>query len=181
MVGRRVALIGAGGIGFDVAEFLTHPHPASDSTPLAQFLHDWNIDPQAEAPGGLVGSPFSRLPSEREVWLLQRREGAPGKGLGKTTGWIHRAVLKRRGVQAWGGVEYLEVNDSGLRLRVRGGEQTLPVDHVVVCAGQESLRELEAPLRASGKPVHVIGGAALAAELDAKRAIREGTELAARL
>ena len=180
-LGPRVAIIGAGGIGFDVAEFLTHPVEEAHPTTIPAFLAQWGIDPQAEVVGGLVGSPTSRLPSAREVWLLQRKEGSPGKGLGKTTGWIHRAVLKRRGVQAWGGVEYLKIDDAGLHLRARGSEQVLEVDHVVVCAGQEPLRELEAPLRAIGKPVHIIGGAALAAELDAKRAIREGTELAARL
>jgi 2,4-dienoyl-CoA reductase (NADPH2) len=180
-LGPRVAIIGAGGIGFDVAEFLTHPAEEAHPSTIPAFLAQWGIDPQAEAVGGLVGSPTSRLPAARQVWLLQRKEGSPGKGLGKTTGWIHRAVLKRRGVQAWGGVEYLKIDDAGLHLRARGSEQVLDVDHIVVCAGQEPLRELEAPLQAAGKPVHVIGGAALAAELDAKRAIREGTELAARL
>jgi 2,4-dienoyl-CoA reductase (NADPH2) len=180
-LGPRVAIIGAGGIGFDVAEFLTHPADEAHPATIPAFLAQWGIDPQAEVVGGLVGSPTSRLPAARQVWLLQRKEGSPGKGLGKTTGWIHRAVLKRRGVQAWGGVEYLKIDDAGLHLRARGSEQVLDVDHVVVCAGQEPLRELEAPLRTAGKPVHIIGGAALAAELDAKRAIREGTELAARL
>ena len=180
-LGPRVAIIGAGGIGFDVAEFLTHPADEAHPATIPAFLAQWGIDPQAEVVGGLVGSPTARLPAARQVWLLQRKEGSPGKGLGKTTGWIHRAVLKRRGVQAWGGVEYLKIDDAGLHLRARGSEQVLDVDHVVVCAGQEPLRELEAPLRAAGKPVHIIGGAALAAELDAKRAIREGTELAARL
>lgn len=180
-VGSRVAIIGAGGIGFDVAEFLTHPADEPHPTPLPLFLTQWGIDPELKAAGGLVSSPNARLPSAREVWLLQRKAGVPGKGLGKTTGWIHRMVLKRRGVQALGGVEYLGVDDAGLHVRVRGTVQLLAVDHVVVCAGQESLRELEAPLRAAGRSVHVIGGASLAAELDAKRAIREGTELAIRL
>lgn len=180
-LGPRVAIIGAGGIGFDVAEFLTHPADEAHPATIPAFLAQWGIDPQAQVVGGLVGSPSARLPAARQVWLLQRKEGSPGKGLGKTTGWIHRAVLKRRGVQAWGGVEYLKIDDAGLHLRARGSEQVLDVDHVVVCAGQEPLRELEAPLRTAGKPVHIIGGAALAAELDAKRAIREGTELAARL
>jgi 2,4-dienoyl-CoA reductase (NADPH2) len=118
----------------------------------------------------------------REVWLLQRKQGKPGKGLGKTTGWIHRSRLQQRGVQAFGGVEYLGIDDAGLRLRLPdGSEQVLDVDNVVLCAGQESLRELEDELLGAGVAVHRVGGADVAAELDAKRAIDQATRLAAQL
>lgn len=178
-VGPRVAIIGAGGIGFDVAEFLveTGDSPALDP---ARWMTEWGVDPAFDAPGGLVKA--SPEPAARQVWLLQRSPGRPGARLGKTTGWIHRATLKAKGVQMLGGVEYLGVDDDGLHIRVDGGaQQTLPVDHVVVCAGQEPRRELFDVLQAQGRRVHVIGGAKLAAELDAKRAIDEGSRLAAAL
>ena len=120
-------------------------------------------------------------PAAREVWLLQRSAGKPGARLGKTTGWIHRATLKAKQVKMLGGVEYLGVDDTGLRIKVDGAEHLLPVDHVVVCAGQEPRRELQADLIAAGKTPHLIGGADVAAELDAKRAIDQGSRLAARL
>ncbi|HZV38791.1 MAG TPA: NADPH-dependent 2,4-dienoyl-CoA reductase, partial [Pseudoxanthomonas sp.] len=118
-------------------------------------------------------------PPAREVWLLQRSPGKPGARLGKTSGWVHRATLKAKGVKMLGGVEYLGVDDAGLRIRVGTAEQTLPVDHIVICAGQEPRRELQAELIAAGKTPHLIGGADLAAELDAKRAIDQGSRLAA--
>ena len=177
-VGRRVALIGAGGIGFDVADFLTHGH--QDADPITAFYREWGIDPSFSSRGGLAPAAPPAVP--REVWLLQRKPGKPGKGLGKTTGWIHRARLQQRGVQAVGGVEYLRIDDAGLHLRLPDGtEQLLEVDNVVLCAGQESLRELEDELVGAGMAVHRVGGADVAAELDAKRAIDQATRLAAQL
>ncbi|UHQ18155.1 NADPH-dependent 2,4-dienoyl-CoA reductase [Lysobacter sp. KIS68-7] len=176
--GPRVAIVGAGGIGFDVAEFLVHEGP-SPSLDAKRWMAEWGIDASFQARGGLaVARPE---PPARAVWLLQRTEGRPGARLGKTTGWIHRATLKAKGVRMLGGVEYLGVDDAGLRIRVDGSEQCLDVDHVVVCAGQEPRRELLDPLQAARCEVHVIGGADVAAELDAKRAIDQGTRLAARL
>ncbi len=174
--GRRVAIIGAGGIGFDVAEYLAHDGPSS-TTDTGRWMAEWGVSPDFTGPGGLV-RPAPEAPA-RELWLLQRSPGKPGARLGKTTGWIHRSALKAKGVQAWGGVEYLGVDDSGLRVRVDGREQLLPVDHVVVCAGQEPLRQLVEPLQAAGRTPHLIGGADVAAELDAKRAIDQGSRLAA--
>lgn len=173
-VGQRVAVIGAGGIGFDVAEYLVESHGERSK---AQWLKEWGIDTRFEQRGGLTQPIVA--PPERQVWLLQRKESKVGDGLGKTTGWIHRAVLKSRRVEMLAGVQYRRIDDEGLHIEVGGVAQCLPVDHVIVCAGQEPLRELEADLRAAGKPVHVIGGADVAAELDAKRAIRQGAELAA--
>jgi 2,4-dienoyl-CoA reductase (NADPH2) len=119
--------------------------------------------------------------SAREIWLLQRKEGRPGAGLGKTTGWIHRATLKDLNVQMWGGITYRKIDDQGLHITREGREEILPVDHVVICAGQEPLRELEGELKAGGANVHLIGGADVAVELDAKRAIEQGARLAAQL
>ena len=176
--GRKVAIIGAGGIGFDVAEFLVHEGP-SPSLDLERWRAEWGVAPGSDTPGGLA--PARPEPPAREIWLLQRSPGRPGARLGKTTGWIHRATLKAKGVLGLGGVEYLGVDDTGLRIRVEGEERLLPVDHVVVCAGQEPLRELHAPLAEAGRRVHLIGGADVAAELDAKRAIDQGCRLAAAL
>jgi len=176
-VGRRVAIIGAGGIGFDVAELLTHSgHPSLDRE---AWCEEWGVDLAVSTPGGLA--PPRRPEVPRRVFLLQRKASKPGRGLGKTTGWVHRASLKHRGVEALAGCEYLGVDDRGLHLRVAGEPRLLEVDSVVVCAGQEPVRELLAPLQASGVEVHLIGGADEAAELDAKRAIDQGTRLAARL
>jgi 2,4-dienoyl-CoA reductase (NADPH2) len=176
--GPRVAIVGAGGIGFDVAEFLVHegPSPALDTK---RWMAEWGIDPSFQSRGGL-DAPRPEAPA-RAVWLLQRTEGRPGARLGKTTGWIHRATLKAKGVRMLGGVEYLGVDDAGFRIRVGGEEQHLGVDHIVTCAGQESRRDLLEPLQAAGRDVHVIGGADVATELDAKRAIDQGTRLAAKL
>jgi len=176
--GARAALIGAGGIGFDVAEYLTHEGHSPSLDP-ARWMAEWGVDPTFEARGSLV-KPQPEPPA-REVWLLQRSPGKPGARLGKTSGWVHRATLKAKQVKMLGGVEYLGVDDAGLRIRVNGAEQVLPVDHVVVCAGQEPRRELQAGLVAAGKTPHLIGGADVAAELDAKRAIDQGSRLAARL
>ena len=176
--GAKVAIIGAGGIGFDVAEFLIH-QGESPSLDRQRWMAEWGVDPAFDAPGGLA-KPRPELPA-RQVWLLQRSPGKPGARLGKTTGWIHRATLKAKGVKMLGGVEYLGVDDAGLHIRVDGSEQVLEVDHVVVCAGQEPRRELFEVLAAQGRNAHLIGGADVAAELDAKRAIAQGSRLAAML
>ncbi|MGQ1837802.1 oxidoreductase [Kocuria turfanensis] len=180
-VGRRVAVLGAGGIGFDVAEYLLHsPGTGTD------FYRAWGVDTTLTARGGLV-PPAPPRPA-REVTLLQRSPGKPGAGLGRTTGWIHRASLKAGGVRALSGVSYRRIDDDGLHLTVPGPdgagavEQVLAVDTVVLCTGQEPLRQLHDALLAAGHdadavPVHLIGGADVAAELDAKRAIRQATEL----
>jgi len=176
--GAKVAIIGAGGIGFDVAEFLVEAGPSATLDPQ-RWMAEWGVDANFETPGGLV--PPHPEPPARKVWLLQRTAGKPGARLGKTTGWIHRATLKAKGVKMLGGVEYLGVDDAGLHVRVDGSEQTLPVDHVVICAGQDSRRGLFYALQAKGQRSHLIGGANVAAELDAKRAIAEGSRLAASL
>jgi 2,4-dienoyl-CoA reductase (NADPH2) len=176
-VGRKVAIIGAGGIGFDVAEFLVHEGP-SPSLDAARWRGEWGVDlAYGDRRGGLAAA--RPEPPAREVWLLQRSTGKLGARLGKTTGWIHRATLKAKQVRMLGGVEYLGVDDRGLRVRIDGGEQILPVDHVVVCAGQEPFKPLQAQLEGHRAQIHVIGGADLAVELDAKRAIDQGSRLAA--
>ena len=175
-VGRSAALIGAGGIGFDVAEFLVQDAP-SPTLDIPRWFAEWGVRPDFEGPGGLTRPHVE--PSPRKLWLLQRSGGKPGAKLGKTTGWIHRSTLKSKGVVALANVEYLGVDDAGLRIRVAGVEQLLPVDHVVVCAGQEPLRALADPLIAAGRRPHLIGGADVAAELDAKRSIAQGSKLAA--
>ncbi len=182
-VGKRVAVVGAGGIGFDVAEFLVHDghSPALD---IAAWRREWGVGDPADFRGGVEGVKPQPAPPARQVWLLQRKKTKPGAGLGKTTGWIHRAALKMKGVEMMAGVNYEGVVEKGLAVSFgekRERATVLEVDTIVLCAGQESLRELEAPLRAAGASVHVIGGAALAGELDAKRAIDEGTRLAASL
>ncbi|MFJ5292546.1 FAD-dependent oxidoreductase [Streptomyces sp. NPDC088348] len=177
-VGRRVAVIGAGGIGFDVAEFLTDSGESA-SQDAAVFFRQWGVDTEHRAPGGLC-APVRPVPP-RSVHLLQRKTGKVGAGLGKTTGWIHRAELKHRGVAMVAGATYERIDDEGLHITVDGAGQVIPVDTVVLCTGQEPRRELYEALRAAGHPAHVIGGADVASELDAKRAVRQGTELAARL
>jgi 2,4-dienoyl-CoA reductase (NADPH2) len=179
-VGKRVAVIGAGGIGFDVGQFLLHDAAVPLPLPLENWLDEWGVDLNAAVGGGL--RPRSPQQPVREVWLLQRKAAKLGATLGKTSGWVHRMTLQHKGVHMIGGVEYRRIDDRGLHISVNGEAHLLEVDHVVICAGQESLRELmpEAPL--PGRPVfHLIGGASLAAELDAKRAIREGAVLAAQL
>jgi len=179
-VGRRVAIVGAGGIGFDMGEFLVHDPAVPLPVPKAHWMSEWGVDPSSSQPGGLAPAVPPHPP--RQVWLLQRKTTRPGAGLGKTSGWVHRATLVRNGVQMLAGVQYERIDDAGLHITVGGEARLLEVDNVVICAGQESLAELM-PLDATGggPRFHKIGGAALAAELDAKRAIREGAELAARL
>lgn len=176
-VGKRVAIIGCGGIGFDTAMYLSQPgDPSSQS--IAEFCVEWGIDTSLQQPGGLrpEGPHLSRSP--RQIVMLQRKASKPGQGLGKTTGWIHRATLLSRGVKMIPAVSYQKIDDDGLHVLINGEPQLLNVDHVVICAGQEPRRELAAPLRASGKTVHLIGGCDVAMELDARRAIAQGTKLA---
>ncbi|MFB7916782.1 FAD-dependent oxidoreductase [Streptomyces sp. NPDC056061] len=176
--GDRVAIIGAGGIGFDVAEFLTDPGDGASLDPEV-FFRQWGVDTDYRERGGLRAPERPR--AARTVHLIQRKDGKVGAGLGRTTGWIHRTELRRRGVNMIAGARYDRIDDEGLHLTVDGRPLLLPVDTVVVCAGQEPRRELYAELLAAGRPAHLIGGADVAAELDAKRAIRRGTELAASL
>jgi len=173
-LGARVAVIGAGGIGFDVAELLTEPQHSGD--PLQTYLDEWGVDQGTLSPGGL--KPVVAAVPLRQVWLLQRSPGKPGRRLARTTGWIRRARLERRGVHLWGGVNYLGIDDAGLHIERDGQRQTLEVDQVVLCAGQESVRELEQALQAQGVAFSVIGGAEVATEIDARRAIEQGVQLA---
>ncbi len=176
-VGKRVAIIGCGGIGFDTAMYLSQPgDPSSQS--IAEFCVEWGIDTSLQQPGGLrpEGPHLSRSP--RQIVMLQRKASKPGQGLGKTTGWIHRATLLSRGIKMIPAVSYQKIDDDGLHVLINGEPQLLNVDHVVICAGQEPRRELAEPLRASGKTVHLIGGCDVAMELDARRAIAQGTKLA---
>ena len=178
-VGPRVALIGAGGIGFDVAEFLGHPEDIQPSLDIGEFMAEWGIDMRLATRGGLATAPPPKVTSPREIWLLQRKVSKPGDGLGKTTGWIHRTTLKRRGVHMLAGVNYERIDDAGLHITNGDDRRVLAVDNVVICAGQEPLRELDAPLRERGIEAHLIGGADVAVELDAKRAIDQGARVAA--
>ncbi|MEV8070422.1 NADPH-dependent 2,4-dienoyl-CoA reductase [Streptomyces sp. NPDC085995] len=177
-VGDRVAILGAGGIGFDVAEYLTDPGDKASEDPAAYF-RAWGVDMDYRAPGGLAEP--ERPAPPRTVHLLQRKTTKVGAGLGKTTGWIHRTELKHRGVTMVPGVSYDRIDDSGLHITVDGASRVLEVDTVVLCTGQEPRRDLYEELVAAGRSVHLIGGADVAAELDAKRAIKQGTELAAAL
>jgi len=178
-VGARVAVVGAGGIGFDVAEYLVQGahSPALD---LGAWMKEWGVVDPAAARGGLAPAPEPGPPA-RKVWLLQRKAGRPGAGLGRTTGWIHRRALAMKDVEMVPAVTYERIDDAGLHVAIGGEPRLLEVDNVVICAGQEPLRELQAPLAAAGMIVHLVGGADVAAELDAKRAIAEATRLAARL
>ncbi len=177
-VGGNVAIMGAGGIGFDVAEYLTQAGPSATLEP-ERFFAEWGIDATHTSRGGVVEAVVE--PPARQVMLLQRKASKVGAGLGKTTGWIHRTELKKRGVRMIPGVDYRRIDDDGLHVVIDDVPQVLPVDTVVVCTGQEPQRELLADLEAAGVDVHVIGGADVAAELDAKRAIKQGTEVAAAL
>ncbi|WP_163922218.1 NADPH-dependent 2,4-dienoyl-CoA reductase [Photobacterium sp. Alg240-V54] len=174
-LGKKVAIIGAGGIGVDVATMLTEP---ADSD-LDSWLREWNIDKTLNYSGGLL--PSEDYISPREVWLMQRRSGKVGKGPGRTTGWIHRRTLEKRGVHLWGGVEYHAIDDQGLHLIIDGQARILEVDNIVICSGQTSVDNLSALLVEQGIAVHAIGGAEEAGEVDAKRVIRQGVELAAKL
>jgi 2,4-dienoyl-CoA reductase (NADPH2) len=188
-VGQRVAVIGAGGIGFDVSEFLLHR--AGEPLPMSRdaWLDEWGVDLAVRERGGL--KPPAPAQPPRQIWLLQRKAGKLGMGLGKTSGWVHRATLARNGVKMLDGVSYREISARGLKIAREGVEEWLEVDTIVVCAGQESLRDLHPQAAADAKAgktdhgngprYHVIGGAKVATELDAKRAIREGAEVAAAL
>jgi len=181
-VGDRVAIIGAGGIGFDVAEFLGHrSHDRAEPPSPEQFARQWGIDMTLSVRGGVKGVSAEPEPLAREIMLLQRKSSKPGKGLGKTTGWIHRLSLRKRGVRMLAGVQYRHIDDRGLHIQHDGQDKLLAVDNVVICAGQLPRRDLLEPLQATGMIVHMIGGADVAAELDAKRAIRQGSELAAEI
>ncbi|NJD25953.1 MAG: NADPH-dependent 2,4-dienoyl-CoA reductase [Betaproteobacteria bacterium] len=175
--GQSVAIVGAGGIGFDVGEFLTHAHDGRSEA--ERFDAEWGIDRSYAGRGGLKPAVDEKSP--RQVFLLQRKSAKVGDGLAKTTGWIRRTLLKKRGVTMLAGVEYKAIDDDGLHIKVNGEAKTLPVDTVVICAGQEPRRDLYEPLQAAGIPVTLIGGADVAAELDAKRAIDQGTRVAAAL
>jgi 2,4-dienoyl-CoA reductase (NADPH2) len=177
-VGPHVAIVGAGGIGFDVAEFLVQSAP-SPTTDLARWTHEWGVDMTLSTRGALR-KPAPEPPT-RKVWLLQRSAGRPGARLNKTSGWVHRAALKAKGVQMLGGVQYQRIDDAGLHTMIDGVPRLFEVDHVVVCAGQEPQRALADALAARGVAVHRIGGADVATELDAKRAIAQATTLAAAL
>ncbi|MFA0404071.1 FAD-dependent oxidoreductase [Vibrio sp. 10N.222.52.C12] len=174
-VGEKVAIVGAGGIGVDVATMLTEPTSHS----LDDWLHEWGIDKNMEHPGGLYPYPDSF--SDKTVWVMQRKAGRVGKGPGKTTGWIHKRTLEKRGVNLLGGVSYNKIDDQGLHISVGKKEQVLDVDSVIVCAGQVSVRPFEDMWQEFGGKLHVIGGADYAGELDAVRAIRQGVELAIKL
>ena len=179
-VGHKVAVIGAGGIGIDVSEFLLAEHSPQ---PLAHWLDEWGVDLTVSEAGGLR-APKREAPL-RQIFLLQRKPAKKmGQGPGKTSGWVHRLALQHHQVKMMGDVEYLKVDDLGLHIRVGDEEKILDVDHVILCAGQESVRDLlptDTKGKITDKRFHVIGGAKFAGELDAKRAIKEGSELAARL
>ncbi|MDF0751110.1 NADPH-dependent 2,4-dienoyl-CoA reductase [Marinobacter sp. 71-i] len=185
-VGKKVAVIGAGGIGFDVSEFMVHKGTSAALDP-EHFMREWGVDLRVGHRGGIQGMEPEVPEPAREVYLLQRKTSKVGKNLGKTTGWIHRTSLKNRQVQMVSGVSYRKIDDDGLHITVtpkgaeQGEDRVLPVDTIVICAGQEPLRELHGGLEAAGVQVHLIGGADVAAELDAKRAINQGSRLAAEL
>lgn len=176
-VGARVAILGAGGIGFDVAEFLVSDGHSSALDRL-QWMREWGVTDPALARGGVAGVKPEPSPPAREVYLLQRKASKPGAGLGKTTGWIHRAALKMKRVQMLSGVAYQTIDDDGLHILEGESPRTLKVDSIVLCTGQEPRRELQHPLQMAGVTTHLIGGADVAAELDAKRAIRQATLVA---
>ena len=175
-VGKNVVIIGAGGIGFDVAEFLAHQGD-SPSLDVTAFNKEWGVDSTYAQRGGLTNP--TPAPSARNIIMLQRKTSKVGKGLGKTTGWVHRAALKMKGVQMFSGVSYQKIDDQGLHVLLNGKDpQVIECDHIIVCAGQLSRQDLLAELTTANLPTHLIGGAKLAGELDAKRAILEGFELA---
>ena len=176
-VGNRVAIIGAGGIGFDTAEYLIH-NGTSSSLSSRAFSHEWGIDQTLTQRGGLAPQGPQPEPAARDIVLLQRKTTKVGAGLGKTTGWIHRASLLQRGVKMQNGVSYERIDDAGLHLIMNGEPVCLLVDNIIICAGQEPQRALYQPLQEAGKTVHLIGGADVALELDARRAIEQGTRLA---
>ncbi|ELW9440948.1 NADPH-dependent 2,4-dienoyl-CoA reductase [Pluralibacter gergoviae] len=176
-VGERVAIIGCGGIGFDTAMYLSQSGDATRQN-IAEFCAEWGIDTSLRQPGGLRPGGAQQPKSSRQIVMLQRKASKPGDGLGKTTGWIHRTTLLARGVKMIPAVSYQKIDDAGLHVFIDGEPQLLAVDNVILCAGQEPRRELAEPLRAAGRPLHLIGGCDVAAELDARRAIAQGTRLA---
>jgi 2,4-dienoyl-CoA reductase (NADPH2) len=179
-VGQRVAIIGAGGIGFDVASYITRQHKSTSLDP-DEFFKEWGVDKNYEHPGGLAAVRPRPPEAERAVYLLQRKTSKIGESLGKTTGWIHRVTLKQRNVTMINGVAYNRIDERGLHITLKDEPGLLEVDTVVICAGQEPLRDLEEELQNAEVPVHLIGGADLAVELDAKRAIDQGARLAAEI
>ncbi|MBB1202625.1 NADPH-dependent 2,4-dienoyl-CoA reductase [Enterobacteriaceae bacterium 89] len=176
-VGQNVAIIGCGGIGFDTAMYLSQPGVATSQN-IAEFCVEWGIDTSLQQHGGLRPEGPQLHKSPRQIVMLQRKASKPGEGLGKTTGWIHRATLLARGVKMIPAVSYEKIDDEGLHVTIGSEPQLLAVDQVIICAGQEPRRTLAEPLRAGGKPVHLIGGCDVAMELDARRAIAQGTKLA---
>jgi 2,4-dienoyl-CoA reductase (NADPH2) len=179
-VGKRVAVIGAGGIGFDVSEYLTHEGESS-ALHIDTWLKEWGIDKSLKARAGIEDVKPEFHPSPREIFMFKRSKGKFGANLGKTTGWIHRSTLKKKKVQFIGEVSYTKIDDQGLHYIKNEEAKILEVDTIVICAGQTPFKELYQPLLAAGKNVHVIGGADFAGELDAKRAINQGARLAAKL
>ncbi len=183
-VGKRVAVVGAGGIGFDVSEFLVHGKGQSPTMHLPEWLDEWGVADPAKARGGVAGVKPKISPPARQIYLLQRKKTKHGAGLGKTTGWIHRSTLKMKKVEMIGGVNYESIDDRGILVTFgekREKPTLLEVDTIVLCTGQESLRELYEPIKAAGIPVHLVGGSDVAAELDAKRAINQASRLAAEI
>ena len=176
-VGKKVAIIGAGGIGFDVAEYLAEPESLTREPD--HWMKYWGIDKSYQQRGGLTEREIDK--TEREIWLLQRKTSKVGKYLGATSGWVHRKTLQSHNVQMVPGVTYKKIDDKGLLIEVNEKEKLLEVDNIIICAGQLPLRELQQELEQAGITTHLIGGADVAAELDAKRAIRQGAELAARI
>lgn len=176
-VGDKVVIIGSGGIGFDVAEFLSHQGEDSSQS-VTLFQQEWQIDTSLQQAGGLKSTEPQLTPSARDITICQRKSGVVGRNLGKTTGWIHRLSLKEKGVKMLGGVTYLKIDDAGLHVQIGEETKILAADNIIICAGQESNRDLQDALTALNKPVHIIGGADVATELDAKRAILSGTEVA---
>ena len=180
-VGEKVAIIGASGIGFDVAQYITQPADYTTSLDVDEFLKEWGVDKDFRLPGGLEAKRPQIPAAGRLVYLLQRKPDKMGATLGKTTGWIHRLTLKQRNVAMINGVLYDKIDDEGLHIRLKGEPKCLMVDTIIICAGQEPLRDLKEELEKTGMPIQLIGGAHLAAELDAKRAIDQGARLAAKI
>ena len=179
-VGKRVAVIGAGGIGFDVSEYLAHEGESS-ALNIDTWLKEWGIDKSMNARSGIEGVKEEIHPSPREIFMFKRSKGKFGGKLGKTTGWIHRSTLKKKKVQFINEVQYTKIDDEGLHYMQNEEQKLLSVDNIIICAGQTPLKELMEPLKAKGMKIHVIGGADIAAELDAKRAIDQGSRLAAQI
>jgi 2,4-dienoyl-CoA reductase (NADPH2) len=180
--GHKVAIVGAGGIGFDVAEYLCHSRPAEAPTArgldIPAFQREWNIDASLTQPGGLTGDPLAPRKSPREITMLQRKATRPGLGLGVSTGWILRSSLAKRDVAIMAGVSYERIDDAGLHILADGVPRVIEADTIVICAGQESNRGLFDELRAADIEAYVVGGAKEASELDAMRAVEEGVRIA---